>query len=449
MTATASHGQGPATGWPIAAVLTTSPAASAPPATTRPVDGGVPAAPDRQQQRGQGEGQHDPDQQRPARPRGGRRAAAGRVEQRTGAARRRRTAPGTGSCPTAPTATATAPQVAIRRSRPDDQPPASRPARAPAPRRRGRGRRTRSSEQRQGDGDDRVGVVAGARGRGGHEFAVPHHERVGAGDGVRVGRDDPVGDQVAVVGQAAAQRDGEDAAVDRRRPRVDALAAGAEDPRVAGAERDALAELEGDRRRHLLHPGPLPRIGGDQRRVRRRRSGRDDAGEEPAGEQGERGSSRAAPHAATRRPAHRRAGRRRRPRQATVATRTRPDEEQEVDGGAIGVHVPGRQVAQGHRDQERGERAQEGQRPGGQPRGGRDGEERGGDPEAPRAGLVRHVHGRAHRRLRRTRAPARPVPPAPRPRRAAPAAARCRPAGPGRRRPRPGAHGAGPPARPP
>ena len=122
MTVVASHGQGPATGWPIAAVLITRPAASAPPATTRPVDGASP-----RRQTGA--------------------SSAARATARTIRASRARPAPeaavalsreGSNSepgplaaaygpwnrkLPTAAAATATAPQVAIRRSRADDQPP--------------------------------------------------------------------------------------------------------------------------------------------------------------------------------------------------------------------------------------------------------------------------------------------------------------------------------------
>ena len=86
------------------------------------------------------------------------------------------------------------------------------------------------AEQRQRDADD-GSVRSCAAGRpGGHEGAVADDEGVGPGDRVRVGGDDPVGDQVAVVGEPGAQRDGEDVAVDRRRPRVDALAAGRRGP---------------------------------------------------------------------------------------------------------------------------------------------------------------------------------------------------------------------------
>ena len=60
--------------------------------------------------------------------------------------------------------------------------------------------------------------------------------------------------------------------------------------------------------------------------------------------------------------------------------------------------MAGAEVGQRDRQQQQGEGAQDRQRPGREPGRGGDGDERGRDGEVPGAGLVRHVHRRAHRR---------------------------------------------------
>ena len=122
VTATARPGHGPATGWPVAAVLPTSPAAKSPHRDAGRRRGYPAARP--------GAGLRAPPRARPGPAAPGRpprppwpAAATGRAGGRARTPRHR--GPAAGSCPPPPPATAPAPQVARRRSR---QTPNRRPA---------------------------------------------------------------------------------------------------------------------------------------------------------------------------------------------------------------------------------------------------------------------------------------------------------------------------------
>ena len=285
----------------MAAVLITRPAARTPPATTWAGDGGPPRRHIERRTQGERDGEGRPCEQRPAGLGGSGRRQQGGIGDRPDPRRGR--------------VRALQEEVddrgdADRDRAADCQPaqPVGRPAAGPAQqgedghadrqREAGEAGPSRDRERRP---HHRIGGIAAGAGADRHQLGVPHHEGEGPRDGMRVGRDDPVGDEVApVAGELAARFDRERVAVHRGVGRVD-RAVRVQQAGVAGAEGDRLAEGKGDAAGRLLEARPLGGIRRHQDGVGGRRTGREDTDQEPARHQREE-KRRRPPHAATRRP---------------------------------------------------------------------------------------------------------------------------------------------------
>ena len=446
VTSTASTGHGPAIGWPTAAVLPTSPSASTPAATRTPRDGGAAAAPGGQQHRPELGDQQQAHEPSPAHLGGGGGREQGRVEgraePRAGRVRalqqqagRRTTAPATRPRPSTAGASSDCP---TRR--------ASRPPPAPGCRPRAPARRSRASA-RPAAGRRPTGSTSPspADAPAGHQFAVADDEGERARHRMRVGGDHPVGDQVAGVGEVAAQRDGEH----RRRPPRRRRCRPGRRRRSPPGRSPAPRETPSLNSRvtasgAVSSRAPSPGVGRDERGVRGRRPGETHAGQEQAGQEGEQQA--AAPHAATRAPTAA-ADRLRRARHARVATSAVPAISIRCAAARSRCTWPAPRSARVTGTRTATKDARNGQRTGGQARRRRDGEEGDGHAQVPGA-RSRGPGGTARSsQPPRPPAPARRAPPARPRRRAGPRAGWSPRAGRGPRRPRRAARAGGPTGR--